>query len=92
MKCILTISLIILSSCSGINRSEHAESRSPSSTASGDACSSLVGAILNFEKGALSTDESRQIELSYALIKKKYPHFNKQQILTHYQLLKDNCL
>ena len=35
--------------------------------------------------------EKEQMEMSYLLIKKQVPHFNQEQILTHYQLLKESC-
>jgi hypothetical protein len=38
-----------------------------------------------------NNEELKQIEVSYLLIKKQYPHFDEEQILSHYQLLKNFC-
>ena len=35
--------------------------------------------------------EKENTEISYLLIKKRYPHFDQEQILAHYQLLQNFC-
>lgn len=37
------------------------------------------------------SEEIKQMEVSYLLIKKKYPHFEEEQIIAHYQLLRNFC-
>ena len=39
----------------------------------------------------ISETDIKQTAVSYLLIKKKFPHFEEEQILTHYQLLKETC-
>lgn len=35
--------------------------------------------------------DRESVEVSYLLIKKKFPHFDEEQVLGHYQLLKTYC-
>ncbi len=35
--------------------------------------------------------EKEQTEMSYLLIKKKFPHFEDEQVLAHFELLKSSC-
>ena len=37
------------------------------------------------------SSEKEQIEISYLLIKKKFPHFDEEQVLAHFELLKNSC-
>lgn len=40
---------------------------------------------------ALNPKDSNEMQVSYLLIKKRYPHFGEEQILGHYELLTQFC-
>lgn len=53
---------------------------------------------LKFLEGKLIQDslssnqeDSKEMQLSYLLIKKKFPYFDEEQVLSHYQLLTQFC-
>lgn len=50
----------------------------------------LKGSILS---QSLPTDlkDKEQVEISYLLIKKQFPHFEEEQILAHFEMLKSYC-